>query len=411
MPNLMTLRKRTDLRIIIACSCIIFIATSPIICFSYERVVKLQAGEKVAEIGKSDEFYGTWNEEIRQEIVRANPEVSIDKIQAGTIINFPYLPKYESPNLASIKKDLKAKRDEIYDFVDRIISLFTVILAITAGGIAIAGLIGLISIWTTVRRLRKLEKDLNEQFPSFFMSQKRLEKLTNELIHKYGHIEPGKPISISEKEKILIIDIEHEIYSLSAFSTGEQFKKPLSRGYTILGSFYYHIKDTDEQKVESGIYLYEKALEFDKENQKAYFSLGRLLTVKARMLSDEGNNELARKTYEEAVKNIDLGLKYDRQNADQFYNKGWILDELDRYDDAIKAYKSAMRIDRTDPECPYNIACAYAKQKRCTQAVKYLQQSIDLDPDNREGAKKDKDFDNCREDEKFKQLIYPTETP
>jgi tetratricopeptide (TPR) repeat protein len=380
---------------------------APFTCFSYERTVKLQQGETVSEIGKKNEFYGTWNEEIKQELIKANSGIDIDKTKAGVTIIFPYLPKFESINVDSIKNDIRIKRDEISNFVDNTFKIFTYGIALIALVLAISGVIGFYSI----KNLTKLEKELRERFPSLFEAQTQLEYVTKELIGKYGKIDLQEKVDISEAERIRIIDIAHQISSLSIFSSGKKFMQDLSRGFVILGTFYYRIndakerKDANERNIESGIYFYKKAIKYDKKNSKAYFFLAWMLNRRAQMLLKKRENDAAKNTYEQVLENVDLGLMYDKYNAKQLYNKGWYLDEMGRYKDAIKAYLSAEKINAIDPDIPYNIACAYAKLGNCKKAVFYLQKSIDLDPGLKAVAAGDEDFTQCRSVDGFRELI------
>ena len=75
-------------------------------------------------------------------------------------------------------------------------------------------------------------------------------------------------------------------------------------------------------------------------------------------------------------------------------------------EDAIAAYEQAIKIKPDLHEAWYNKACCYALQNNIEQALKNLQQAINLNPDEyREMAKTDSDFDNIRDDERFQALI------
>lgn len=54
----------------------------------------------------------------------------------------------------------------------------------------------------------------------------------------------------------------------------------------------------------------------------------------------------------------------------------------------------------------YILACVFAKTNDTQNSVKYLAESIKLTPRYKEKAKHDSSFDNIREDQRFKNLIY-----
>ncbi|WP_315788653.1 TPR end-of-group domain-containing protein [Fischerella sp. JS2] len=75
------------------------------------------------------------------------------------------------------------------------------------------------------------------------------------------------------------------------------------------------------------------------------------------------------------------------------------------YEDAIASYNKAVAIKVDDHEAWYNKACCYALQRNIEQAIANLQKAIILNPECREMAKTDSDFDAIRENERFQTLI------
>ncbi|HEY9662109.1 MAG TPA: tetratricopeptide repeat protein, partial [Allocoleopsis sp.] len=53
----------------------------------------------------------------------------------------------------------------------------------------------------------------------------------------------------------------------------------------------------------------------------------------------------------------------------------------------------------------YNRACDYALLGDRKQAIENLRRAIELNPENREWAKTETDFDSVREDEQFRSLV------
>jgi tetratricopeptide (TPR) repeat protein len=69
-------------------------------------------------------------------------------------------------------------------------------------------------------------------------------------------------------------------------------------------------------------------------------------------------------------------------------------------------YDKALEFKPDDHLAWYNKACSYGLQRNIEQALKNLQQAINLNPNKyREMAKTDSDFDKIRDDERFQLLI------
>ncbi|BAZ70092.1 TPR repeat-containing protein [Fischerella sp. NIES-4106] len=82
---------------------------------------------------------------------------------------------------------------------------------------------------------------------------------------------------------------------------------------------------------------------------------------------------------------------------------------MGRYEEAIASYDQAVEIKPDDHQAWYNKACCYALQRNIEQAIEYLREAINLNPEYREMAKTDSDFDGIREDERFQELIQREE--
>ena len=78
---------------------------------------------------------------------------------------------------------------------------------------------------------------------------------------------------------------------------------------------------------------------------------------------------------------------------------------LKRYEDALYSFDRAVSLNPDKDEAWYNQACIYSQQNNIDLAVEHLAQAIKLNPKNQEIAKIDSNFDNIREEPKFKALI------
>jgi tetratricopeptide (TPR) repeat protein len=73
--------------------------------------------------------------------------------------------------------------------------------------------------------------------------------------------------------------------------------------------------------------------------------------------------------------------------------------------EAIASFDKALEIAPDYANAIYNKAYFYAVQGDLDQAIAHLQQAIALDPNYRETAKTDTDFDRIRDDQRFQALL------
>lgn len=115
-------------------------------------------------------------------------------------------------------------------------------------------------------------------------------------------------------------------------------------------------------------------------------------------ISSLGRHEAAIDSYEKA-----LEFKPDLHQA--WNNKGFTLELLGRYETAIDSYDQALEFKPDYYYAWYNKAATYALQNNIDLVLKNLEQAFRLNPELREYAKTDSDFDTIREDKRFKELI------
>ncbi|MEH2294426.1 TPR end-of-group domain-containing protein [Nostoc sp.] len=99
-------------------------------------------------------------------------------------------------------------------------------------------------------------------------------------------------------------------------------------------------------------------------------------------------------------------LKFKPDYHQAWYNRGYALDKLGRFEEAIASYDQALNFKPDLHQAWYNKACYYALQGNIEQTLENLQKAINISPDEwREWAKTNSDFDGIREDERFQALI------
>jgi len=73
-------------------------------------------------------------------------------------------------------------------------------------------------------------------------------------------------------------------------------------------------------------------------------------------------------------------IKWDNKNADYFYNRGWLFEQMNDPAKAEKDYTAAIEINRVHADALYNRGLIYIKGKRYDLAIKDFSEVIRLDP-------------------------------
>ena len=188
----------------------------------------------------------------------------------------------------------------------------------------------------------------------------------------------------------------------------------------VLGSAYYHMKQYEEAKN-----VYDKILNLNPNdpytlnNQGAIYSkLGRYDEALAdynrslELRPDDPNTIYNRglayyklERYDEALPDYNRSLELRPDHPNALCNRGATYSKLGRYDEALADYNHSLELESDDPTTLYNLACLFSLTGRTDESLANLEKAIDLDKQNREDAKTDKDFDNIRDDPRFKKLI------
>jgi tetratricopeptide (TPR) repeat protein len=80
-----------------------------------------------------------------------------------------------------------------------------------------------------------------------------------------------------------------------------------------------------------------------------------------------------------------------------------------QYDKAIEELDRLRAETPDDPTVLYNLACAYSKTDRKSEAFDLLRQAVDIDSDFGENARTDPDFDAIRDDPEFSAITGKVE--
>ncbi len=109
--------------------------------------------------------------------------------------------------------------------------------------------------------------------------------------------------------------------------------------------------------------------------------------------------------YEEALASLNWSLELEPDHPATLNNRGNTYAKLARYDDALADYTRALELKPDHPSILYNLACLFSRWGKTDDALNYLEKAIDGNGKYREMARTDKDFDNIRDDPRFKKLV------
>ena len=84
----------------------------------------------------------------------------------------------------------------------------------------------------------------------------------------------------------------------------------------------------------------------------------------------------------DAIKAYRQAIRVDPKYADGWYNLGDVYHRLKRYNDALEAYRQVVRIAPEAAWTWYHLGCAYHHLKRYNDAIKALRQAMKIDPED-----------------------------
>jgi len=145
-----------------------------------------------------------------------------------------------------------------------------------------------------------------------------------------------------------------------------------------------------------------------KKYKEALADYNRALELKpneALTLSNRGATYKRLEEFDKALADLNLSLKLRPDFYPALINEGSIYERLKNYDEAISHYNHALEVEPDDPPILYDLARLFSIQGKTTDALDFLKRVIDKDKRFCEVAKTNRDFDNIRDDPRFKKLI------
>jgi len=125
------------------------------------------------------------------------------------------------------------------------------------------------------------------------------------------------------------------------------------------------------------------------------------------ILNNRGNTYIKLKRYDEALTDYNHSLELRPDDPDTLCNRGTAYLPLGRYDEALADLNRSLELEPDDPGALYNLACLFSLWGKPNDALAYLKKAVGKDEKYRKLSKTDEDFNNIRDDPRFKKLIEP----
>ncbi|CAD8200553.1 unnamed protein product [Paramecium octaurelia] len=148
------------------------------------------------------------------------------------------------------------------------------------------------------------------------------------------------------------------------------------------------------KEIDNSIKFFGRAIQLRKDYSYAY-------TLSGHEFSQNENFQQAKKSYEAAT-------SLDQRQYNAWWGQGNMYYKTDKYEDAIKCFIQAIRINPNNPVLPTFLAMSYAAKGEHNDALKYFEQSERLDPMN--GLNKYQKANSLIKMDKYEQALSELQT-
>ncbi len=178
-------------------------------------------------------------------------------------------------------------------------------------------------------------------------------------------------------------------------------------------------------EIETAIFHFQEALRINPDSSLAEANLKKVLAIQQnvtertaqiqealnnnpddpRLHFEMGNIFLSQAQFGRAIRQFEKALSIQPQLAPAQYNLALAYAAGKQYDEALDAFKKTAALQPDNANIYYNIAAMYALQNNATESLAWLKKSIAMGYDNWELIKTDKDLENIRNSEDYRQLL------
>lgn len=147
-----------------------------------------------------------------------------------------------------------------------------------------------------------------------------------------------------------------------------------------------------EGKIDEAIRHYSDALKIRPDYALSHFNLGVMLEHKGKL--------------NEAIEHYSKAVHIKPDYAKAHFKLGFAFAQQGNFEEALSHYYKSMELDPDfSAAVSYNIACIYARQKKITDSVEWLDKAVKSGFKNWDYIKSDKDLENIRNSSYYKELL------
>jgi len=172
-----------------------------------------------------------------------------------------------------------------------------------------------------------------------------------------------------------------------------------------------------QNKYDLAINSFDQAISIDRKNSVAWSNKAVSLVEKTDSHSSDFSPEKKLKLTNDVIEALDQSIALNPFDPSAYITKGYRLSLVRKYsnlqgeekkkseEEELAAYEDALVLDSEYTLGFYNKACLHAETNNIDLAIENLKRAIDLNPDIKEMAKKEKDFDSIRQNGEFTKLL------
>ena len=228
------------------------------------------------------------------------------------------------------------------------------------------------------------------------------------------------PIEVQEQMREMLSLIKNMKASQDALAPGEQPPELTADDFVSSGNAYFAAGDYERALTD-----YDQALVVRPDHPEAIMNRGSALYRLGRpdraleafdkaltlrpdhpaMLMNRGSALTGLGRHEEALQAYDQALAVRADHPETIMGRGNVLGRLGRREEALQAYDQALALRANHPSTLYNRACMFSLWEKPAEALEDLRRAIEGNSMYRQKAREDTDFDNIRDDPRFKELV------
>ena len=188
------------------------------------------------------------------------------------------------------------------------------------------------------------------------------------------------------------LDLNHDHYYLQTHHIrGTQYNEPQYLKALCLGCHAEQLAPSGHHRLKEGSNYTEFIAKYGgywTETLNKFKDLSLQFPIEvAKVSSNQGFSKAQLGQYNDAVKDYDTAIRLNPNDAYAFYVRGWSKARLGQYNDAVKDYDAAIRLKPNDAFTYHSRGWSKAQLGQHSEAIKDYDTAIHLKPDNEQAHK------------------------